>query len=127
MNPKHGILHDYDLHANQEPSARLKECIVCEVYPMVFQWSDYSGEAMCTSCGTPYQLKWGSEGQQREGKYPYLKLKDSFIEAVRTYHRETGRFTCLGTMIGRKPGLKEFYDWLKENRPNLLEPEAKEA
>ena len=51
MSPKQGILHDYDLHANLEESAKLQTCVVCGDYPMRFQWSDYSGEGMCMKCG----------------------------------------------------------------------------
>lgn len=123
MNAKHGILHDYDLWANREPSAREQRCVTCDAYPMTFQWSDYSGEAMCTRCGTPYQLMWGSERQEAEGNYPYLNLKPDWLPVLKRYWHETERFTCLGRMMGGSlPGLKSFYDWVdalpSEERPS---------
>ena len=121
---KYGLLHDYDLMANTESSAQKQACVVCGDNPMRFQWSDYSGEGMCCKCGTPYQLKWGSDAQQQGAKYPYLNLKESFVPIVREYFQETGRWTCLGTMIGNQPGLKEFYDWLYAKHPELKTAES---
>lgn len=129
---KAGILHDYDLMANREQSAQEQECVVCGQSPMSFQWSDYSGEAMCRKCGTPYQLKWGSDEQKEEGDYPYLNLRPSWVPIVREYHGETGAFACLGTMFGGpRPGLKEFYDWvdqhedyLRDNYPSAFDDES---
>lgn len=115
MTPKQGVLHDYDLQANRELAARKQECVVCGAKPMAFQWSDYSGEAMCTLCGTPYQLKWGSEEQKAEGHYPYLNLREEWVPVLRRYYQETGRFTCLGIMMGEKPGLAEFDKWVTKN------------
>ena len=114
---KNGILHDYDLMANAEPSAQGQACLICGKSPVVYQWSDLSGEAMCNKCGAAYQLKWGSKKQELERNYPYFNLKKEIVEPLRTYHEETGRFTCLGWMLGEKPGLRQFADWLKKNRP----------
>jgi hypothetical protein len=111
---KNGILHDYDLKANAEPSAHGQTCVTCGSCPMSFQWSDYSGEGMCRKCGTPYQLKWGSEAQNAEGKYPYLNLNEKWVPIVRRYHEETGLWTYLGTGVDR-PGLAEFYRWVDAN------------
>lgn len=116
---KAGILHDYDLHANLEPSAKGQTCVVCRADPVEYQWSDYSGEAMCRTCGAVYQLKWGSEEQRAEGDYPYFKLRDELIEPLRAYHEETGRWTCLGMMMGPRPGLDAFADWLETERPDV--------
>lgn len=121
MKPKHGILHDYDLMANAERSAQEHTCVVCGSSPTRFQWSDYSGEAMCSQCGTPYQLKWGSKEQQAEGAYPYLRLREEWVPIVREYHKETGRFTCLGTMLGGPlPGYEAFYRWVESRHPETL-------
>lgn len=120
MAPKAGILHDYDLRANDEKSARNQACRICDASPMAFQWSDYSGEAMCRACGCPYQLKWGSAQQCKERKYPYLVLRDELIEPLRAYYAETKRFTCLGIMVSAsKPGLSEFLNWLRIHRPEV--------
>jgi hypothetical protein len=122
---KAGILHDYDLRANREPSAKGQECVVCGANPMAFQWSDYSGEGMCTGCGTPYQLKWGTEQHQQEGAYPYLNLKEVWVPIVREYHAETGRWTYLGTGFNR-PGLNEFAAWVKKRHPEMMKKDAEE-
>ena len=117
---KMGILHDYDMMANQEDSAQSQTCVVCDSYPMYFQWSDYSGEAMCQQCGCPYQLKWGSDEQKKEDKYPYLNLKKEFIPVARKYWNEKKKFVCYGTMLGPKPGMDDLVAWLKENHPEFL-------
>lgn len=117
---KAGILHDYDLMANAETSAKGTACVVCGDSPCRYQWSDYSGEAMCCKCGTPYQLKWGSDEQVAEGKYPYLNLNPKFVPIVREYHAETKAFTYLGCGLGDRPGLKKFYEWLQQKHPEML-------
>lgn len=114
---KQGILNDYDLQANQENSARNQTCHICGTENMAFQWSDCSGEAMCTKCGCPYQLKWGDEMQEKEGKYPYLNLKAGFIPIAKEYWDKTHKFVCYGYMLWHQPGLNELVDWAKENYP----------
>lgn len=115
--PKYGILHDYDLMANEEPSTQGQTCVVCGVHPVGYQWSDYSGEAMCRQCGAPYQLKWGTDEQRKEGKYPYVNLKQKWIPVVRRYFDETHQFTCHGIMIIRsRPGLREFNKWVDAHK-----------
>ena len=94
---------------------------------MTFQWSDYSGEGMCTRCGTPYQLKWGSEKQMSEAEYPYLSLAEDWVPIVRAYYSETGCFVYLGQALGHKPGMKEFIGWLKEHHPERLTTETNDA
>ncbi len=119
---KAGILHDYDLMANAEPSAHDHVCVVCGMAPIVYQWSDYHGEAMCCQCGTPYQLKAGSEKQKAEGKYPYLNLREVFVPVVREYYKETRCFTYLGSGFDR-PGFRAFYEWVEAHHPELIEPQ----
>src|ERR1041384_2679123 len=116
---KFGILHDYDLMANREDSAQSQKCHVCDAEPMTFQWSDYSGEGMCTRCGCAYQLKWGSEEQKTENKYPYLNIRDDVIPMMREYWNEKKSFVCYGTMLGQRPGLNDFFAWLKERHPDF--------
>jgi len=118
--PKKGIVNDYDLMANQEKSAHGQKCRICDAEPVVFQWSDYSGEAMCHRCGCPYQLKWGSDQQRTDGKYPYLNLKEDFIPAAREYWAETQKFVCYGWMLGARQGVAELTAWLKEKHPQCL-------
>lgn len=123
--PKAGILHDYDLYANHEPSAKEQYCIICAASPMSFQWSDYSGEAMCTQCGCPYQLKWGSNKQKEEGNYPYLSLKQEFIPIAKEYWAEKRKFVCYGTMLGGPyPGMSSLVDWLKKYHPEHIKKEV---
>ena len=118
--PKQGILHDYDLMANAEKSSRNVICAVCGAEGITFQWSDYSGEAMCTRCGCPYQLKWGSDKQKEEGNYPYLSLKKEFIPVAQEYWNEKHKFVCYGLMLGPQPGMTELISWLKDNHPEYL-------
>jgi len=114
---KYGILHDYDLMANREPSANKVTCAICGKSPVTFQWSDFSGEAMCSRCGCPYQLKWGSDAQEKEGKYPYLNLSENFLPIAQEYWNKYNKFVCYGRMLDARPGWKEMLNWLKENYP----------
>lgn len=118
---KAGIINDYDLMANAEPSAKGQTCAICGDSPMRFQWSDYHGEGMCQKCGTPYQLRAGSEAQKEEGAYPYINLDERWVPVVREYHEETGAFACLGQMLGRAPGREEFFEWAQERHPELFD------
>jgi hypothetical protein len=117
---KQGILHDYDLDARLEKSAKGQVCVICAESPMDFQWSDYSGEAMCVKCGCTYQLKWGSDKQKEEGNYPYLNLKKEFIPIAQEYWKERGKWVCYGTMMGPRPGMDELVIWLKANHPKWI-------
>jgi len=124
---KQGILHDYDLMANAESSA-MKEntCVVCGLTPVTYQWSDYSGEAMCTQCGCPYQLKWGGEKRERENQYPYLNLQEDFVSIAQEYWNEKHKFVCYGLMMGPRPGMQEFVEWIKIYHPEWLEKNKEE-
>jgi len=124
---KQGILHDYDLHANLEPSAQKTTsegvpCYICGIVPISFQWSDYSGQAMCTRCGAVYQLKWGTNEQIDKGNYPYTDaFKEEWIPIIKEYWVETNKFACHGTMMGHAPGLKKFLDWAEDKYPEMFE------
>lgn len=81
-------------------------------------WSDLHGEAMCSVCGTPYQLTGGTEEMKAEGKYPYINLLPEFIPIVKEYYEETGRFTRLGMVLtGPRPEL--FLKWLDDKHPEI--------
>lgn len=126
--PKSGILHDYDLHANQSPGAKPESvCAVCDASPVTYQWSDYSGEAMCTRCGCAYQLQWGSDTQKAEGAYPYLSIKPEWVPVLRRHWAETQRFVCMGTMFGPQPGLEEFTQWVTVNNAAPVAPAPPET
>ena len=119
--PKQGILHDYDLWANREKSAENQTCAICDSSPMSFQWSDYSGEAMCTNCGCPYQLKWGTDEQKKEGNYPYLSLSKEYLSVAKEYWDEKKKFVCYGWMMGSpQPGMNELIDWLRKYHPKFI-------
>lgn len=115
--PKCGILHDYDLWANREPSSQSQTCAVCGASPMRFQWSDLSYEAMCTQCGCAYQLNGGSKERETEGKYPYLNIKPDFLPIAQEYWNQTQCFVCYGRMMGPQPGMEEFMNWLEIHHP----------
>lgn len=125
--PKQGIFHDYDLKANEESSAQNQTCAVCGTSPMTFQWSDYSGEGMCTKCGCPYQLKWGSTKMQEEGNYPYLNMNDEFLPIAKEYWEETKWFVCYGMKFGSRPSMSELNKWIESNHPELIKDEKKES
>lgn len=98
------------------------ECVVCENVDPPFVYTDLSGEAMCGHCGCPYQVKWGSDEQQEEGDYPYLNLKEEWVEVFSEYYEETGKAAELGHVLSRKPkGVDDFVNWVKFYHPELLE------
>lgn len=118
---KYGILHDYDLLANEESSSQGVTCAICDTHNTSFQWSDYSGEGMCSNCGCPYQLKWGSAQQRDEKKYPYLSMREIYIPVAREYWAETKRWVCYGIRLSGQPGMNELISWMKEKHPELVE------
>lgn len=125
--PKQGILHDYDLKANEESSAQNQTCVVCGASPVWYQWSDYSGEGMCTQCGCPYQLKWGGDEQKVQNQYPYLNIREDFIPILKEYWNLKHEFVYYGLGFGEMPGLREFNQWLESNHPELCKGEKENA
>lgn len=125
MSAKMGLLHDYDLMANAEQSAHGNTCVVCAAYPVRYQWSDYSGEGMCTRCGTPYQLKWGGKTKEAEGKYPYLNLREDFLPIARDYWKETQSFVHYGQSFSQDQGIAALNAWIKQRHPELLKDDTK--
>ena len=123
MPAKFGFIHDYDLKANEEASARGVTCAVCETHPVLFQWSYYSGEAMCHNCGCPYQLKWGSDEQKADGRYPYLSLREDFLPIAREYWEETKAFVTYGIMLDGHQGTGALNAWLSRKHPEGLKRE----
>jgi hypothetical protein len=117
---KIGLLHDYDLMANAENSASDNTCVICDSHPVAYQWSDYHGEGMCQKCGAPYQLKAGSELQQKEGNYPCLNFADGFDKIAKEYWKETKQFVHYGQSFSRRDGVAQFNLWFEKSHPELL-------
>lgn len=121
---KAGLIHDYDLMANREESSRGVTCAVCDTPQTTFQWSDYSGEGMCTVCGCTYQLKWGGKEMEAERKYPYMTMSDKFLPLAREYWKATNRWVHYGTSMSRNDGHPELKKWIEKNHPEFLVKEA---
>jgi len=107
--------------ANCEPAAQTEKlCLVCDQKP-IYSWTDYSGEAYCVFCGMAYQLKWGSDEQQKEGNYPYLNVREDALPMFRRYWAETGKPSGMGTFLGfhEYPEVararQAFNQWFKEH------------
>lgn len=120
---KHGIIHDYDLMANNEQSARGVTCAVCDTQATSFQWSDYHGEGMCRVCGCPYQLKAGGKEREAEGKYPYLNLVDSFLPLAREYWQTHKRWVHYGSSLSRDDGIAALNAWVRATHPEYITKE----
>ena len=76
---------------------------------------------MCVRCGCAYQLKWGGKEMEAEGAYPYLRIKPEWIPILKEYWEATKAFVCHGIMLGPKPGMREFGEWVEKNHPELME------
>lgn len=119
---KMGVLHDYDLMANREEAAQKPmACVVCDAPRIMYQWSDYHGEAMCSQCGCPYQIKSGSDEQVKEGKYPYISLLDSFVPVAREYWQHAREFVHYGHSFSNDQGKAALVAWLKVHHPETLQ------
>lgn len=117
---KVGVIHDYDLWANKERSAQGVTCAVCDTPNTRFQWSDYNGEAMCTTCGCPYQLMNGTDAQIAEGKYPYLSLLDTFVPVARKFWKEMRVWVHYGQSFSREDGFDVLNPWIEKHHPELI-------
>lgn len=120
MTQKYGHLAN---QTQQEPFT----CLICETEPVCWTWGDIHGEAMCTQCGTPYQLlqytdKDEDGNRTRIDAPPRLNIKESWIPLLKQYWTETKAFTGLASiMIWRdypecEKGQEKFYAWLDEHK-----------
>lgn len=116
MSVKQGILHDYDLRANDEP-VKVAKCDVCDRDNPSLQWSDYHGEAMCTRCGCPYQIAGGGEGVV----YPRLNLRADIVPLAQEYWRLEHSFVHYGAPIGAAIGIPGFWRWVEQAHPEYIE------
>jgi len=118
--PKYGVKFDYDLGANRE-SSKLDKCLICDSDWQV-RWTDFHGEAVCITCGAPYQLRQPSGGDYKS--FPALKIKENWIPICKDYWNKTRKFVFGGKSFSEFTGLQEFDDWIKQNHPEMIEKNA---
>jgi len=119
--PKEGLVFDYDLRANDEiPKQSI--CQICGE-ELHCRWTDYSGEGVCLTCGAPYQLKWGTEEQKQDNKYPYLNINPKYIPIIKEYWEQTKKFVFLGTSLTENTGIADFNAWMEENHADMIPKE----
>jgi len=116
--PKQGAMFDYDSHA-QKHVKDVDICIVCG-NKLQCRWTDYNGEGVCLTCGTPYQLINGTDEQIKNNNYPYCNLRNEWIPIVKEYFEETKKFTFLGTSFSETTGSQAFAEWVKKNYPEMI-------
>lgn len=116
--PKYGEKFDYDLAANYQLDGN-ERCLICDS-ELTCRWTDLHGEGVCTICGAPYQLMHGTEEQEKEGKYPYLRVKEEYISLFREYWNETHLFCFHGLSFTEDTGRAEFNEWIEQKHPELL-------
>lgn len=124
---KLGLIHDYDLMANAEPTAQGNTCVVCDITPVRYQWSDYHGEGMCCQCGCPYQLRAGSDEQVKQGKYPYTNMRNDFIPLAREYYETAKTFVHYGLSFSCETGLRDLDEWVERAHPEYVAARKVEA
>ena len=117
MTQKYGHL------ANAVESSGGFTCLICEASPASWTWGDLHGEAMCTRCGTPYQLlryeKDAAGVDQRLDVPPKLNIREDWVPALKRYWEETRAFTGLATIMLPRDypecvaGKRRFNQWLK--------------
>ena len=112
----------YGYRANQVQSARLFVCQICRAKPTVWTWSDLHGEALCTKCGTPYQLlQYDSDGKLLDVP-PIINVRADWVPVLEQYWGERQTFMGLGTfMSGRHypecvEGQEKFWAWVDVHR-----------
>lgn len=122
MSQKYGYLANQEINREQGVSP----CLVCDDKDPHYSWTDYSGEAYCTRCGTAYQLKWGD---LKEGEsYPRINIEAEWIPVLRDYYAETHQLNGSGTYLSfcypeQAKGNEQFNEWFdanKEKYPELL-------
>ena len=75
------------------------------------------------TCGCSYQIIHGTEEQEKEGNYPYLSVKKSFVPALKEYWEETHKFVFSGMSFSENTGLEDFWKWIEQKHPELLKDE----
>jgi hypothetical protein len=110
---KAGIYFDYDLMANNEIKESFK-CLVCGK-ELACRWTDYHGEGVCLTCGTPYQLIHYDENNKRIERSPQINIKKEYIAKLQQYWEETKKTMSLGIYLGRNPEPENYnavIEWL---------------
>jgi hypothetical protein len=65
-------------------------------------------------------LKWGTDEQVKDGKYPYPNIQEVWIPILKKYWDETHEFVCYGSMLGDRPGVEKFNKWAEDNYPDMF-------
>ena len=110
---KQGVKFDYDLRANQHIGEKT-HCDICGK-DLDVRWTDYHGEAVCMTCGAPYDMKGFRNTPETK-----LSLKKEFIPIIKEYWNEAHKFVMLGQSFSEDTGIKEFNEWIKVNHPELV-------
>lgn len=116
--------------ANTEEFDRTRACLVCDDPRPRFSWTDYSGEGYCLSCGTPYQLKWGTleDGQT----YPRINIDAEWVPILRRFWDETHAPNGAGTFMGfddypdQLDGRRRFNAWCRAHEDELPKKRSEE-
>ena len=95
----------------------MSKCIICD-NELHGYWTDLHGEISCNTCGTPYQIWFYNDDNERVDKEPLCNVKDEYIPYLQRYWEEVGQNMGLGTYILRYPrpdDRRDFMDWLDDN------------
>ncbi|KKM77485.1 hypothetical protein LCGC14_1369580 [marine sediment metagenome] len=74
-------------------------CQICSESSAGMNWSDQHGEGMCNRCGTPYQLIFYDENENRVEKPPRINIEENWLPVLKQYWEETQQYTGLGTIL----------------------------
>lgn len=94
-------------------------CVACG-YALRVTWTDYHGEGVCLTCGTPYQIiQYDTDDLPIRGALPLFALRSDMIPAMQEYWHTEERDMGLGTYLMYHPRVMDveaFYDWLAESK-----------
>jgi hypothetical protein len=100
------------------------KCEVCGSKSVT--WTDYHGEAVCMTCGTPYQiLQYDENNKPIKDAVPRMNIKAEYVPLLRQYWNEAHRYMGLGSYMGQCPcpdDRKAFHEWLAQ-QPEPKQPQ----